>query len=157
MLDKIYKEEYKFSGISDNFNFKVKIFYDECKQLGLPPNTYIYDTSIMLSGQAQTHYYANCGNISTFDQFCSNMQFWLRALSGDFLIWLNGRHLALLISSPQIPLYLQLNAFESFVLSIIPYSEVLILHITALYTFVKTSFEPVEVMLFLLLASPTLF
>ena len=28
----------------------------------------------MLSGQAQTYYYANCGNGSTFDQFCINMQ-----------------------------------------------------------------------------------
>ena len=75
MLDKIYKEKDKFSSIGDNFNFKITIFYNKCRRVGLSPNTYIYGASIMLSGQAQTYYYANCGDTSTFDQFCFNMQF----------------------------------------------------------------------------------
>ena len=51
MFDKIYKDKDKFNGICDNFNFKVTIFYDKCRRVGLPPNVYIYDASIMLSGQ----------------------------------------------------------------------------------------------------------
>ena len=74
LLDKIYKDEDKFSSTGDNFNFKVTIFYDKCSRVGLPPNAYIHGASIMLSGQAQTYYYANCGNASTFDQFYINMQ-----------------------------------------------------------------------------------
>ena len=50
MLDKIYKDEDQFSGIGNNFNFKVTIFYDKCKQVGLLLNTYIYSASIILSG-----------------------------------------------------------------------------------------------------------
>ncbi len=80
MLDKIYKDEDKFSGTGDNFNFKVTIFYDKCRRVGLPPNAYIYGASIMLSGQAQTHFYANRGDTSTFDQFCTNMQFFFEGL-----------------------------------------------------------------------------
>ena len=74
MLDKIYKDKDKFSGMGDNFNFKVTIFYDKYRQVGLLIDAYIYSASIILSGQAQTHYYANCSDTSTFDQFCINMQ-----------------------------------------------------------------------------------
>ena len=74
MLDKIYKDDDKFGGTGDNFSFKVTIFLDKCRRVGLPEDAYIQGASIMLSGQAQTYYYANRGNNSTFDQFCSNMQ-----------------------------------------------------------------------------------
>ena len=80
MLDKIYKEEDKFSGTGDNFNFKVTIFYNKYRQVRLPPNAYIYSTSIMLSDQAQTYYYANCSDTSTFDQFYSNIQLFFKGL-----------------------------------------------------------------------------
>lgn len=73
MLGKIYKDEDKFSGTGDNFNFKVTFFYNKYRQVGLSPNVYIYGTSIMLSSQAQMHYYANHGDTSTFDQFCTNI------------------------------------------------------------------------------------
>ena len=52
MLDKIYKDEDKFSGIGDNFNFKVKIFHDKDRQVGLPSDVYINGALSMLSGQA---------------------------------------------------------------------------------------------------------
>ena len=74
MLDKICKDEDKFSSTSDNFNFKVTIFYNKYRQVGLPPNAYIYVVFIMLFGQAQTHFYAYFGNTSDFDQFCTNIQ-----------------------------------------------------------------------------------
>lgn len=73
MLDKFYKKKDKFSDTGDNFNFKVTIFYDKCKQVRLPLNVYIYGASIMLSSQAQTYCYANCYNTSTFDRFGTNM------------------------------------------------------------------------------------
>ena len=78
MLDKIYKDKNKFSGTSDNFNFKVTIFYNKCRQVKLPSNAYIYGAFIMLSGQAQTRFYANCGDTSTFDQFWTNMQLFFK-------------------------------------------------------------------------------
>lgn len=55
MFDKIYKDENKFSSIGNNFKFKIRIFFNKCRQVGLPPNVYIYDASIMLYGQAQTY------------------------------------------------------------------------------------------------------
>ena len=76
--NQIYKDEDKFSGIGDNFIFKVTIFYDKCSWVGLLPNTYIHGASIMLSGQVQTYYYANHGNASTFDQFRINMQLFFK-------------------------------------------------------------------------------
>ena len=41
MLDKIYKDDDQFSGIGNNFSFKVTIFLDKCRQIGLPKNAYI--------------------------------------------------------------------------------------------------------------------
>lgn len=78
MLDKIYKDEDKFSGTGDSFHFKVIIFYNKYKQIGLPPNAYIYGASIMLSGHAQTHFYVNCNDTSTFDQFCTHMHLFFK-------------------------------------------------------------------------------
>ena len=73
MFDKIYKDKNKFSDTDDNFNLKITIFYDNGRQVGLPTDAYIYDTSIMLSGQTQTYYYANWSNTSIFNQFCTNI------------------------------------------------------------------------------------
>ena len=80
MLDKIYKNKDKFSGTGDNFNFKVIIFYNKYRPVGLPPNAYIYDTFIMLFGQAQIHFYANCGDTFIFNQFYTNMQLFFEGL-----------------------------------------------------------------------------
>lgn len=63
-----------------NFNLKVTIFYDKCRRVRLPPNGYIYDVLIMLSGKAQINYYANRRDTSTFDQFCTNMQLFFEGL-----------------------------------------------------------------------------
>lgn len=64
--------------MDDNFNFKVTIFYNKCRQVGLLLNSYIYDASIMLFGQIQMHYYAYCGNFSIVKQFCTNMQLFFK-------------------------------------------------------------------------------
>ena len=73
-LDKIYKSEDKFSGTGDNFAFKLTIYYNKCRLVGLPPEAYIQGASIMLSGQAQNHYYANRGDAASFEEFCRKMQ-----------------------------------------------------------------------------------
>ena len=73
LLDKIYKDDDKFSGTGDNFVFKVNIYYDKCRRVGLPPNAYLQGASIMLSGQAQTYHYSNQGDTS-FDGFCVKMR-----------------------------------------------------------------------------------
>lgn len=59
LLDKIYKEEDKFGGTVDNFDFKVTVYFDKCRRAGLPSHAYIQGASIMLTGQAQICFYAN--------------------------------------------------------------------------------------------------
>lgn len=41
MLNKIYKNDDKFSGMSNNFSFKAIIFFDKYKQVKLSKNVYI--------------------------------------------------------------------------------------------------------------------
>jgi hypothetical protein len=59
LLNKIYKEEDKFSDTDSNFDMKAAVFYDKCRRVGLPEHAYIQSASIMLSDQALTHYYSN--------------------------------------------------------------------------------------------------
>lgn len=66
--------EDKFGDTGDNFRFKIIIFYDKCMRAGLPPIAYIQGASIMLSGQALFHYYENKGAISSWEEFCMEMQ-----------------------------------------------------------------------------------
>ena len=80
MFDKIYNNEVKFCGIGDNFNFKITIFYDKCRWVKLLRDAYIYVALIMLYNQAQIHYYANCVDSSTFEQFYTNMQIFFEGL-----------------------------------------------------------------------------
>jgi hypothetical protein len=79
-LNKIYKKKDKFSGIGDNFSFKLIIFYDKCELVELLSNAYIQKTSIMLSDQAQNHYYANRETTVSFDDFCRNMTTFFESL-----------------------------------------------------------------------------
>ncbi len=59
LLNKIYKEKDKFSDTDSNFDMKVMTFYDKCRRAELPSQAYIQGASIMLSGQALSHYYIN--------------------------------------------------------------------------------------------------
>ena len=52
MLDKIYKNDDKFGGTGNNFSFKVTIFLNKYRQIGLPEDAHILGAPIMLSGQA---------------------------------------------------------------------------------------------------------
>ena len=73
-LDKLYKNEDKFGGTGDNFAFKLSIFYDKCQLVGLPSDAYLEGASVMLTGQAQTHFYANRESIVSFDDFCRKIR-----------------------------------------------------------------------------------
>lgn len=48
MFDKIYKNNDKFRDMGDNFNFKIIIFLNKCKRVGLPEDAYIHDVSIIV-------------------------------------------------------------------------------------------------------------
>ena len=73
-LNKLYKNEDKFGRTGDNFTFKPSIFYDKCQLVGLPPDAYLEGASVMLTGQAQTHFYANRESIVSFDDFCQKIR-----------------------------------------------------------------------------------
>ena len=66
ILDKIYKDDNKFGGMGNNFNFKYTIFLDKCRQVSLPAGNYIQSAFILLLGQFQTYYYANYKNTSFY-------------------------------------------------------------------------------------------
>lgn len=68
-LDKLYKNEYKVCGIRNNFTFKLSIFYDKYQLISLSPNAYLEGTSVMLTGQAQTCFYAIQDSIISFEDF----------------------------------------------------------------------------------------
>ncbi len=77
LLNKIYKEENKFSDIDSNFDMKVMTFYDKCRRVELLSQAYIQGASIMLSGQALTHYYINQMDYIWYD-FCINMKLYFK-------------------------------------------------------------------------------
>ncbi len=60
--------------------FKVMIFHDKCRRAGLPEHAYMQGASIMLSGQALTHYYANRVDATTFNHLCTSMRTFFEGL-----------------------------------------------------------------------------
>ena len=64
--------------MEDNFAFKLSIFYDKCQLVGLPSDAYLEDASVMLTRQAQTHFYTNCKSIVSFDNFCQKIQLFFK-------------------------------------------------------------------------------
>lgn len=60
----------KFDGKGYNFNFKLSIFYDKCQLVGLSSDAYLEGAFVILTGQAQTYFYANEDSIVLFEYFC---------------------------------------------------------------------------------------
>jgi hypothetical protein len=52
----------------------LTIYKNKCERANLFEHAYEKETSIMLSDQALTHYYANRVNYFSFDDFCTSMQ-----------------------------------------------------------------------------------
>lgn len=154
MFDKIYKDKNKFSNMKDNFNFKVTLFITnldklECRQMP------IFMTLLLCwLVRLKCIILLITVTLLLLTHFLLIYSYFLSVLNSNILIQLNGRHLALIISSQPIPLYLQLNAVENFVLSWILYNKMWILYIIVLYTFIKTLFEYIKVILFLTLTLP---
>ena len=70
----MYKIKNKFGGTGDNFTFKLGIFHDKYQLVGLPSDAYHEDTFVMLTSQAQTHFYVNRKSIVSFDDFCQKIR-----------------------------------------------------------------------------------
>jgi hypothetical protein len=58
-LEKMYKEDYKYSGRNDNFDHKLGIFYEMCMKANVPTRYRNAAYSTMLKGAALDHYYTN--------------------------------------------------------------------------------------------------
>jgi hypothetical protein len=71
---KIYKEENKFKNKNDNFDFKIRIFYDKCNVIELFKYVYMQTVSIMLEECVLNHFYLNRMYAMTFHQFCINIE-----------------------------------------------------------------------------------
>jgi hypothetical protein len=58
-LEKIYKDDCKYSGRKDNFEHKLGIFFDLCLKANVPPEAQKAAYSTMLRGPALDHYHTN--------------------------------------------------------------------------------------------------
>ena len=74
LFDRIYKDEKKFGKTNDSFDYKLLLFYDKCKRVGLSKHAYIYEASIMLIWQIQSWFYKIRNMILIFDEFCEGMR-----------------------------------------------------------------------------------
>ena len=73
-LDKLYKEENKFSETSDNFDFKLTIFHDKCRLADLSSTIYIQDVESMLIDEALAEFYAAKYQKRDYDDFIKGMR-----------------------------------------------------------------------------------
>ena len=73
-LDKLYKEENKFSETSDNFDFKLTIFHDKCRLADLSSTIYIQDVESMLIDEALAEFYAAKYQKRDYDDFIKEMR-----------------------------------------------------------------------------------
>src|SRR6266516_285391 len=72
-LAKMYREDNKYSGEDDNFDFKLVIFHDHCSRADVPQEAKVKAYPTMLRGLALDHYYTNSKNVAqvlSFDQIC---------------------------------------------------------------------------------------
>lgn len=69
-LNKLYKNEKQFNKTKNNFLFKPSVFYNKYQLIGLLLNAYYKNTSVILTNEVQTYFYANCNFIISFKNFC---------------------------------------------------------------------------------------
>ena len=50
--------------------FKLSISHDKCRLVGLPLDAYLEGAFVILTSQAQTHFYTNHDSITSFKDFC---------------------------------------------------------------------------------------
>jgi hypothetical protein len=73
-LNKIYKNDEKFKNTNDNFDFKMRIFFNKCKRVELSSHAYMKKASFMLAKCALFHFYDNQYENITFDKFRVDMK-----------------------------------------------------------------------------------
>ena len=66
-LAKLYTDENRYSGLNDNFDFKLAIFNNLYKKAGVSQGTKAIAYSTMLRGQALDHYHINDRNTNQAD------------------------------------------------------------------------------------------
>jgi hypothetical protein len=70
----MYTDDLKYTGHNDNFDYKLVIFNNVCKQANLPDRLKATAFPVMLTGQALTYYFTNLTNANQqdllFDQIC---------------------------------------------------------------------------------------
>jgi hypothetical protein len=73
-LNKIYTLEKKFTNTNDNFDFKLRIFFNKCKRVELSSHAYMKEAKFMLAKRALFHFYDNNYENITFDKFRVDMK-----------------------------------------------------------------------------------
>jgi hypothetical protein len=73
-LNKIYTLEKEFTRTNDNFDFKLKIFFNKCKRVELSSHAYMKKATFMLAKRALFHFYDNNYENITFDKFRVDMK-----------------------------------------------------------------------------------
>jgi hypothetical protein len=73
-FDKIYTNDEKFKSTDDNFDFKLRIFFNKCKRVELSSYVYMKKMSFMFEKCALFHFYDNQYENITFDKFRVDMK-----------------------------------------------------------------------------------
>ena len=73
-LDKVYRNDDKFSETKNNLEYKLSIFYDKCYLTGISKKAYHLTAGIMLSGLVQSHYFINRSTMAIWDEFIVSLK-----------------------------------------------------------------------------------
>ncbi len=73
-MNKIYTTDEKFTSTNDNFDFKLRIFFNKCRRVELSSHVYMKEASFMLAKRALFHFYDNNYENITFDKFRDDMK-----------------------------------------------------------------------------------
>jgi hypothetical protein len=73
-LNKIYMIDEKFTSTNDNFDFKLRIFFNKYRRVELSSHAYMKETSFMFAKCALFHFYDNNYENITFDKFRNDMK-----------------------------------------------------------------------------------
>ncbi len=73
-LNKIYTTDEKFTSTDDNFDFKLRIFFNKYRRVELSSHAYMKEASFMLAKRALSHFYDNNYENITFDKFRDDMK-----------------------------------------------------------------------------------
>jgi hypothetical protein len=73
-LNKIYTLEKKFTSTDNNFDFKLRTFFNKCRRVELSSHAYMKEATFMLAKRALSHFYDNNYENISFDKFRVDMK-----------------------------------------------------------------------------------